>query len=71
MTLAAGNSVSEELFWRLIALGTLRRYLSVGAAVAIQAIAFGALHWRGFPSGFTGVALTALFGAGAGWEQVP
>lgn len=35
-------------------------------ALAVQSLAFGAMHWRGYPSGPDGVLLTVLFGALAG-----
>lgn len=64
--LACGNSLAEELFWRVLVLGVLRHRLGVAQAIAVQATAFGVMHWRGYPSGAIGVLLTILFGVLAG-----
>ncbi len=65
--LALGNSLAEELFWRVIVLGALRRQMGAVPAIAVQTLAFGAMHWRGYPSGVVGVLLTVTFGVLAGF----
>jgi len=56
------NAAMEELVWR----GAIQHWLSlhVGSvlAVILQAVSFGLIHWAGFPSGWTGVALAAIYG---------
>jgi hypothetical protein len=60
--LAIGNSISEELFWRVISLNALHHSFSLHWAIALQAVAFGVMHYYGFPSGLSGVLLAVLFG---------
>ena len=58
---AAVNAAAEEFFFR----GALQHEL-VGAlgrgGVVVQAVAFGFMHYRGFPRGWTGVVLATIFG---------
>jgi membrane protease YdiL (CAAX protease family) len=62
------NSAAEELVYRGIVLDAL---LPTGAvAIALQAIAFGAIHLHGFPSGWWGVAMATVYGAALGWLRI-
>ena len=56
-------AVEEALFRGLLqpALGSLG--VSAGAAIALQALAFGALHLHGIPGGPLGMTMAALWGA--------
>ena len=58
---SALNAVAEEFFFR----GALQRALTpLGAAwaIGVQAAAFGLIHYRGFPRGWSGVALATIYG---------
>lgn len=60
---SALNGALEELAYRGILLDALDASLGAGVApVLLQAIAFGALHIGGFPSGAAGVLLATIFG---------
>jgi membrane protease YdiL (CAAX protease family) len=62
LTFSVFNALFEELIWRGILLDWLRTFMSPAAAVLIQAISFGAAHYMGFPSGFVGSGLAAVYG---------
>lgn len=61
------NATMEELIWR----GGIQTWLvgqtGIRLAILVQAVSFGALHWAGFPSGWSGVALATLYGVMLGW----
>lgn len=61
------NASMEELIWR----GGIQTWLiertSVWLAILLQGLSFGALHWAGFPSGWSGVALATTYGIMLGW----
>lgn len=63
------NAALEEAVFRGAILGFLEKALaSPGGALLVQALLFGALHYRtGFPNGAWGVVLTAAYGLGLGW----
>lgn len=57
------NAAIEEAAYRGVLLHGLDMSLGQGAkAIALQAIAFGALHIHGFPRGWIGVALATIYG---------
>jgi membrane protease YdiL (CAAX protease family) len=56
------NAILEEYIWRGILLDWLRTLMPVGAAVLVQAVSFGAAHYMGFPSGYPGAGLAAVYG---------
>jgi uncharacterized protein len=57
------NAAVEEGAYRGVFLHTLDRSLGPGfAALLLQALAFGAIHMRGFPRGWLGVGLACIFG---------
>jgi membrane protease YdiL (CAAX protease family) len=57
------NAAVEEAAYRGVFLHALDRSLGPGfAALLLQALAFGALHIRGFPRGWVGVGLACIFG---------
>lgn len=58
---SACNAVAEELYFRGALQHELVRGLA-GAGVAVQAVAFGAMHFHGFPRGWSGVALATAYG---------
>jgi membrane protease YdiL (CAAX protease family) len=60
---SAVNGALEEIAYRGVLLDALDAALGVGvAAVLIQALAFGAMHFSGFPRGAAGVGLAAVYG---------
>lgn len=61
------NATMEELIWRGGIQSWLVEHTSIRLAILIQALSFGALHWAGFPSGWSGVALATLYGVMLGW----
>jgi uncharacterized protein len=57
------NAAVEEAAYRGVFLHALDRSLGPGfAALLLQAVAFGAIHIRGFPRGWLGVGLACIFG---------
>jgi membrane protease YdiL (CAAX protease family) len=57
------NAAVEEGAYRGVILGALDRSLGPGfAALLLQALAFGAIHIRGFPRGWLGVGLACIYG---------
>jgi membrane protease YdiL (CAAX protease family) len=56
------NAAVEEVIWRGVAMQALESAVGRGTlACALQAIAFGVWHYRGFPSGIVGSALAGIF----------
>jgi uncharacterized protein len=57
------NAAVEEAAYRGVFLHALDRSLGPGfAALLLQALAFGAIHIRGFPRGWLGVGLASIYG---------
>ena len=57
------NAAVEEGAYRGVMLHALDRSLGPGfAALLLQALAFGAIHIRGFPRGWLGVGLACIYG---------
>jgi len=57
------NAAVEEGAYRGVILHALDRSLGTGlAALLLQAVAFGAIHIRGFPRGWIGVGLACIYG---------
>jgi hypothetical protein len=57
------NAAVEEGAYRGVILHALDRSLGPGfAALLLQALAFGAIHIRGFPRGWIGVGLACIYG---------
>jgi CAAX protease family protein len=57
------NAAVEEGAYRGVILHALERSLGPGlAALLLQALAFGAIHIRGFPRGWLGVGLACIYG---------
>lgn len=61
------NATMEELIWRGSIQSWLVGHTGIWLAILIQALSFGALHWAGFPSGWSGVALATIYGVMLGW----
>lgn len=61
------NATMEELIWRGGIQSWLAEHTSIRLAILVQALSFGALHWAGFPSGWSGVALATIYGVMLGW----
>ena len=61
---ATFNAALEETIWRGVMLEALDSALGPGIwALLIQAVSFGAAHYRsGFPNGIIGAAMAAIFG---------
>lgn len=59
---AALNAYGEEAIFRGALFEALERAVGARAAVVVQAIPFGLVHFRGFPRGWDGVALAAIYG---------
>lgn len=57
------NAVAEEFLFRGVLLEGLLGGLRVGIAVGLQAVVFGVAHWGGYPSGWSGLVLSASYGA--------
>jgi membrane protease YdiL (CAAX protease family) len=55
------NAAAEEFYFRGALQHELVRALGRGGVV-VQAVAFGFLHFHGFPGGWSGVALATIFG---------
>ncbi|MFN7953722.1 MAG: CPBP family intramembrane glutamic endopeptidase [bacterium] len=60
---ALWNAAIEEAVYRGVLQGALVRVLPPAPAIALQALAFGAIHLHGFPRGAVGVALASVYGA--------
>lgn len=56
------NAVWEEAFFRGIVQSELTAVWGVAPAVVLQAVAFGIAHLHGFPSGWTGVVMSGVWG---------
>src|SRR4029077_697736 len=57
------NAAVEEAAYRGVMLHALDRSLGPEfAALLLQALAFGAIHIRGFPRGWIGVVLASIYG---------
>jgi len=57
------NAIGEEFLWRGAILDALDRTLGRGVLpVLIQAVSFGLAHYQGFPRGWSGVGLAAIYG---------
>jgi membrane protease YdiL (CAAX protease family) len=56
------NAVAEEFLWRGIMQEGLQVHFPAALALAIQATSFGLVHFRGFPRGWGGVGLAAIYG---------
>lgn len=64
------NPIWEEVVFRGVVLEELSRVWGTPAAIAAQAVLFGAAHWAGFPSGWIGMAMAAAWGAALGVIRV-
>ena len=61
------NAFAEEIVFRGVLWQALSDTgLAAGVVLAIQAIAFGVLHFHGVPSGLAGVGLATVYGAALG-----
>lgn len=68
MLYAALNALYEEVIWRGVLMQSLEAAVGPGwGVVLIQAVGFGFWHFRGFPGGWSGVGLAALFALFMGW----
>lgn len=63
LTFSVVNAILEEFIWRGLLLQWLRGFTAPAVAVLLQAASFGAAHYLGFPSGFVGAGLAAVYGA--------
>ncbi len=66
---AVMNSAAEEFIYRGIVLQALLPAGS-GVAIVLGAIAFGAIHLNGIPSGWWGVAMASIYGGALGWLRI-
>jgi hypothetical protein len=63
LVFALVNAAVEEIAYRGIVLDALRDVrLSLMVVLALQAFAFGTLHFAGFPRGWSGVGLATIYG---------
>jgi membrane protease YdiL (CAAX protease family) len=67
---AAFNAAFEEALFRGLFMARLEDVGTRTIALGLQAVAFGSMHYRGFPSGVVGVALALVFGAMMGHLRV-
>jgi membrane protease YdiL (CAAX protease family) len=64
---AASNAAGEELLFRgVLQTGLERLGRGPWVAIAVQAVVFGLCHYRGFPSGGTGVVMATGYGFALG-----
>lgn len=66
LAFATLNATFEELLFRGWLLDRLHALASPTAAVLLQGLAFGAIHWKGVPSGPAGFVLAGLWGTALG-----
>ncbi len=60
---AAANALGEELMWRgLVARAMESSGVRIDLALLLQALSFGLVHIHGFPRGWIGVLLAAIYG---------
>ncbi|WP_367133651.1 MULTISPECIES: CPBP family intramembrane glutamic endopeptidase [Streptomyces] len=59
---AVVNGIAEEFLYRGFLLTELRTLLGTAPAVVLQAVVFGVAHLSGFPSGWPGAAMAAVWG---------
>lgn len=64
------NAAVEEIAYRGILLEELAGGFKLNTALVIQAIAFGALHFQGFPQGWPGVGLAIIYGVMMGYIRL-
>ncbi len=64
------NATLEEMIWRGVLMEGLCAELGPRAGLVVQAVAFGVMHYQGFPSGVPGVILASIFGAMLGWLRL-
>jgi uncharacterized protein len=62
MLFATVNAFCEEVIFRGVLQDALESQVPIPAAVTVQAILFGLGHAQGYPPGFLGIALAALYG---------
>lgn len=64
------NAILEEILFRGLLQGALKSLVSsIWVPIIFQGIAFGLLHWHGFPNGAVGVCLSGIWGTGLGWAR--
>lgn len=56
------NPIWEEAMFRGVILQDLTEIWGPRTAVGVQAVLFGAAHWAGFPSGWVGMLMAAIWG---------
>ena len=56
------NPIWEEVLFRGVILQDLTEIWGPRIAVVAQAVLFGAAHWAGFPSGWVGMLMAAVWG---------
>lgn len=56
------NAAAEELVYNGVAQRSMHLHLRPVVAVVLTACVFGASHWFGFPSGWSGVVLAGVYG---------
>jgi uncharacterized protein len=66
LAFALVNAFVEEVLFRGAVLHHLGRIMGSLPAVLVQALAFGMLHFNGYPYGVTGVALASVYGLALG-----
>ena len=64
------NAAVEEIAYRGILLEELEGGFKLNVSLVIQAIAFGALHFQGFPQGWPGVGFAIIYGLMMGYIRV-
>jgi membrane protease YdiL (CAAX protease family) len=63
---AALNAFGEVAIFRGALFAALERALGGRIAFVTQALAFGLVHWRGFPRGVDGIILATIYGVDVG-----
>ncbi len=63
LAFASVNALAEEVLWRGVMMEGLQTAIGpVVVVLGVQALSFGLMHIRGFPSGWVGVGLAAIYG---------
>lgn len=70
LSFAMLNAVVEEIAFRGVMFEELQASMSTNTAFFVQALAFGAIHYKGFPSGWIGVGLAIIYGLMMGYIRI-
>lgn len=69
LVFSAINALLEELLFRGLLQGALQATMRPWAAIVIQGLLFGLVHWHGFPQGPLGALMAGTWAVGLGWMR--